>query len=131
MKKLLTCLALLMILACNEEPKERIPPVTAPFSEVDTLAINDWWNRADNPIIQLKVNRDSVVAFGIYTVSNNTLKLSAQMYPLYPEETREVRLEIEKDGDWKELEKQTVNDLGRTNLDGGTLLQFEQRSRHA
>ena len=68
---------------------------------MDTLAINDWWNRKDNPIIDLKVNRDSVVAFGMYTVSNNTLKLSAQLYPLYPDETREVRMEIKKMGNGK------------------------------
>ena len=105
-------LLLFFVSSCTEKPKERIPPVIAPFSKVDTLAINDWWNRADNPIIDLKVGRDSVVAFGIYTVSNNTLKLSAQLYPLYPEESREVRLEVEEDGKWTEIQKQNVNDLG-------------------
>ena len=107
--------ALLLLTGCTEKKanlKERTPPVTAPFSDVDTLAINDWWNRADNPIIDLKVGRDSVVAFGIYTVSNHTLKLSAQLYPLYTEETREVRLEIEKNGKWKEVLTQNINDLG-------------------
>ncbi len=106
---------LLLLIGCNEKvekDKERIPPVIAPFSDVDTLAINDWWNRADNPIINLKVSRDSVVAFGIYTVSKNTLKLSAQLYPLFPEETREVSLEVEENGAWEELQKQNVNDLG-------------------
>ena len=100
------------ILSCADLKKEQVPPVIAPFSNVDTLAINDWWNRGNNPIINLKVGRDSVIAFGIYTVSNNTLKLSAQLYPLYPEESREVRLEIEENGEWKELQKQNVNDLG-------------------
>jgi len=108
-------LTLLLLTGCAEkvkETQERIPPVTAPFSDVDTLAINDWWNRAENPIVNLKVNRDSVVAFGIYTVSKNILKLSAQLYPLYPEETRTVRLEIEEEGNWKEIQKKSVNDLG-------------------
>ena len=100
------------ILSCVNQKKEQVPPVIAPFSNVDTLAINDWWNRANNPIIDLKVGRDSVIAFGIYTVSNNTLKLSAQLYPLYPEESREVRLEIEENEEWKELQRQNVNDLG-------------------
>ncbi len=116
MKKLLKLIFVLLLLTgCSEkpkEPKERIPPVIAPFSGVDTLATNDWWNRANNPIIDLKVGRDSVVAFGIYTVSNNILKLSAQLYPLYPEETREVRLEIEENGNWKEIQNQNVNDIG-------------------
>lgn len=107
-----TFLVPFIIFSCTEKTKERIPPITAPFSDVDTLATNDWWNRANNPIVNLKVSRDSVVAFGIYTVSNNTLKMSAQLYPLYPEEVREVRLEIEQDGEWKEIQKQKVNDLG-------------------
>ncbi len=105
-------LATLLIISCAEKTKERVPPVIAPFDNVDTLAINDWWNRDDNPIINLKVGRDSVVAFGIYTVSNKTLKLSAQLYPLYPEEAREVRLEIEENGTWREIQKQNVNELG-------------------
>ena len=88
------------------------PPVIAPFENVDQLAINDWWNRDGNEIIDLKVDRDSVVAFGIYTLSKNILKLSAQLYPLYPKETREVRLEIKENGDWKEIQKQQINDLG-------------------
>ncbi len=116
MKKVLKFIVgLLIVIGCNEKvekPKEQIPPVIAPFSDVDTLAINDWWKRADNPIINLKVDRDSVVAFGIYTVSKQTLKLSAQLYPLYPVESREVRLEIEENGDWKEIQKQKINDIG-------------------
>ncbi len=109
-------LLFVLILSCSEKPKEGIPPVTAPFSNVDTLAINDWWNRSNNPIIDLKVHRDSVVAFGIYTVSNHTLKLSAQLYPLYPEETREVRLEIEKNGEWTPIKTAKVNDIGWSTL---------------
>ena len=109
-------LLVLFISSCVEKPKERIPPVTAPFSNVDTLAINDWWNRSKNPIINLKVDRDSVVAFGIYTVSNQTLKLSAQLFPLYPEETREVRLVLEKNGNWSEIQTTKVNDIGWSSL---------------
>ncbi len=98
--------------SCTENAKEKIPSVKAPFSNVDTLAINDWWNRDSNPIINLKVDRDSVISFGIYTVSNKTLKLSAQLYPLYPDESREVRLEIKENGKWHEIQKQKINDIG-------------------
>ena len=87
-------------------------PVTAPFSKLDTLATNDWWNRDSSKIINLKVPREEVIAFGIYTVSNNTLKLSAQLFPLYPDETREVRLEIKKKDKWAEVQRQKVNDIG-------------------
>jgi len=86
--------------------------VIAPFTDVDSLAINDWWNRDENPIIDLKVPRNEVVAFGIYTVSKNVLKMTAQLYPLYPDETRTVRLEIEEDGEWTEIQTQEINDIG-------------------
>ena len=103
---------LLFLNNCKEPEKKLEPPIVAPFSDVDTLAINDWWNRGDNPIVNLKIARDSVIAFGIYTVSGNTLKLSAQLYPLYPDETREVRLAIMEGNDWKEIQSAEVNDLG-------------------
>lgn len=89
------------------------PPVKAPFLKgEDSLCVDDWWNRPANPIIDLKVPRDQVVCFGIHTLHNRILKLSAQLYPLYPDETREVRLEIEKDGEWTEISLKSVNDLG-------------------
>lgn len=89
------------------------PPVLAPFKKgEDSLATDDWWNRKTSPIIELKVPRDEVVAFGIYTVHGGVLKLSAQLYPLYPDESREVRLELERDGKWEEVGRQKVNDLG-------------------
>ena len=109
---ILPVFVLLLVISCAEKTENRIPPITAPFSNVDTLAINDWWNRGDNPIINLKVDRDSVVAFGIYTASNNTLKLSAQLFPLYPEETREVRLVVMEGTVWKEIQKERINDIG-------------------
>lgn len=89
------------------------PPVQAPFEKgEDSLCVDDWWKRPTSEIIDLKVTRDQVIGFGIYTVHNRILKLSAQLYPLYPEETREVRLEVKRDGEWKQIATQKVNDLG-------------------
>ena len=107
----------LSILGCNpqNQSKEQAsmdPPILAPFENLDTLTTNDWWNRGSSKIIDVKVDRDDVVAFGIYTVSNGTLKLSAQLFPLYPDETREVRLAVKKNDSWQEIKKQKVNDLG-------------------
>jgi len=95
-------------------PISETPPIIAPFKNLDTLSTNDWWNRGPNPIINLKVDRKDVVAFGIYTVSNNTLKLSAQLFPLYPAEPREVRLEIKTKNKWVEIQKRKVNEIGWT-----------------
>ena len=110
------------------------PPVLAPFENLDTICTNDWWNRAPNPIIDVKVERDQVVAFGIYTVSKNTLKMSAQLYPLYPDETREVRLEVQEDDAWKEIQTKQVNDIGWSALfrveDWDTTRDIPYRIRH-
>ena len=109
---------LVLTFSCTKEKKENTDEklfqgiVKAPFDSLDTLSTNDWWNRDSNPIINLKVERKDVIAFGIYTVSNSTLKLSAQLFPLYPEESREVRLEIKKDNKWIEIQKRKVNEIG-------------------
>jgi hypothetical protein len=119
MKKLgfLVITVLFVFSNCNDEPAvipnpDLPPPIVSPFKNLDSLATNDWWNRKPNKILNLHVSRDSVVAFGMYTVSNKTLKLSAQLYPLYPNESREVRLEMQKKGKWKEVQRQIVNDIG-------------------
>lgn len=98
------------LFSCQTKVME--PPVIAPFTDLDTICTNDWWNRTPNPIHDVKVERDQVVAFGMYTVAEGTLKLSAQLYPLYPEETRTVRLELERGGQWQEIATAEVNDLG-------------------
>jgi hypothetical protein len=46
------------------------------------------------------------------THHDRVLKLSAQLYPLYPDETRVVRLEVKRDGGWKEIGIKEVNDIG-------------------
>lgn len=102
-------------LQCNPPEQDRAsmnPPVFAPFEGRDSLATNDWWNRGPNEIIDLKVPRREVIAFGLYTTSNNTLKLTAQLFPLYPDESREVRLEIRENDAWREIAREEVNDLG-------------------
>ncbi len=85
---------------------------TAPFKNLDTLATNDWWNRSANPIINMKVPRDSVIAFGIYTVNKNKLKLSAQFYPLYPKESLTTTLSLWIEGKWQVVQKKSINPLG-------------------
>ena len=102
----------LLIIACQSPSKEGPSYVKAPFEGLDSIATNDWWNRASNPIINVKVARDSVIAFGAYTVANNTLKLTAQLFPLYPEETRTVTLEVKENGAWKAVQQQNINELG-------------------
>ncbi|MEM7381520.1 MAG: alkaline phosphatase D family protein [Bacteroidota bacterium] len=112
MRNITLFLLLFLYLSCQEKKPKEHTYLKAPFTDVDRLVTNDWWNRPENKIIDLKVNRDSVVAFGLYTVNDGILKLSAQLYPLYPEETREVRLALWKKGQWEEVQSQKVHELG-------------------
>ena len=59
---------------------------------VDTLARGEWWTKSfpEGDWRNLKVPRDQTVAFALYTVQDRVLKLTAQLYPLLPEETRTV-----------------------------------------
>ena len=65
----------------SQDSEASTTSVQSPFPGLDTLATEDWWNRKDNEIINMKVERNKVIAFGIYTVSNQTLKLTAQLFP--------------------------------------------------
>ncbi|QEG42855.1 alkaline phosphatase D family protein [Roseimaritima ulvae] len=60
------------------------------------------------------VERKDVICFALYTVHDQTLKLTAQLYPLADDESKTVRLEIEKDGRWVEVAKTTVIEPGWT-----------------
>ncbi len=88
------------------------------FSSLDNRATADWWKRSPDPNakankrnrlkINLEVPREEVIGFAVYTLQNKTLKLTAQLFPLKPDETQEVRLEV-KDGDaWKEIAKEKI-----------------------
>ncbi|QDU58446.1 alkaline phosphatase D family protein [Aeoliella mucimassa] len=119
MSSRLVWLALLAVVVAFASPNTQAaddaigpPPVVAPFKKLDTVCVNDWWNREASPIIDVKVPRDQVVAFGVYTVSEGTLKLTAQLYPLYPNESRTVRLELDRGNGWEQVAEAPVHDLG-------------------
>ncbi len=90
------------------------PPVRAPFTGLDTLCVDDWWNREPSPVVDVRVPRDEVLAFGLYTVHHGVLKMTAQLFPLHPDEARVVRLEVPSaaPGEWVEIARAPVHDLG-------------------
>uniref|UniRef100_UPI003216B7D9 hypothetical protein n=1 Tax=uncultured Draconibacterium sp. TaxID=1573823 RepID=UPI003216B7D9 len=98
------------------------PPVKAPFEKLDLYCVNDWWvhnsKMKDNPkkIIDVDVPRDEVICFGMYTVQDKVMKMTAQLFPLYPEESREVILELKQNGKWKKVAVEKVNDIGWSTL---------------
>jgi len=98
------------------------PPVTAPFEKLDLYCVNDWWVNAekmkDNPkrIIDVDVPRDEVICFGMYTVQDGVMKMTAQLFPLYPKESREVSLELKQNGKWEKVATEKINDIGWSTL---------------
>ena len=96
------------------------------FPSLDHLSTGEWWKRARPPevpskkgkppkrIIELKVPRDEVVAFALYTQDSGTLKLTGQLYPLMPDESREVRLETKQGKEWKEISRVKITYPGWT-----------------
>ncbi len=63
---------------------------------------------------QYPVPRSEVICFALYTVADDTLKLTAQLYPLQDDEDREVRLEVQRDGKWQEVARRKVIEYGWT-----------------
>ncbi len=113
----MNCILSLALLACAALPHPLAaqpgdPPVQPPFEKLDTLCVGRWWEKEPSKIVDLRVPRDQVVAFGIYTVHAGTLKLSAQLFPLYPDESREVRLEIRTGDTWREVARAQIDDIG-------------------
>ncbi|NQT86514.1 alkaline phosphatase D family protein [bacterium] len=61
-----------------------------------------------------KAPKDKVIAFALYTLHNNTLKLTAQLYELDADAPRTVRLEVNKDGKWGQVAETQVIERGWT-----------------
>ncbi|WP_153558325.1 hypothetical protein [Roseimaritima sediminicola] len=55
-----------------------------------------------------------VICFALYTVHDNTLKLTAQLYPLGDDAERTLRLEVNKDGRWRQVATAKVIEAGWT-----------------
>jgi len=60
------------------------------------------------------VAKKDVICFALYTVHNQTLKLTAQLYPLADDDSKTVRLEIRRDREWAPVATTTVIETGWT-----------------
>lgn len=81
-------------------------PFGTEFPNLDSFAVGEWWKKpkpkGPNPPPSMNVPRDQVVAFALYTQQQGVLKLTAQLYPLKPDEPRLARLELFRNGEWTE-----------------------------
>jgi hypothetical protein len=78
--------------------------------QLDRFSRRDIWGQQNNNFLAkfVKVPRNQVVGFALYTHDHGVLKMSAQLYPLQEGEAREVRLELKTDGQWREVAKAPV-----------------------
>jgi hypothetical protein len=87
------------------------PPFPGPRGEkLDLCCREDIWEKEATGFLAkfVKVPRDEVVAFALYTHDRGVLKLSAQLFPLKRGEPREARLELQRDGAWREVARAPV-----------------------
>ncbi len=66
------------------------------------------------PLKVPEVSRDKVICFALYTVQDNILKLTAQLYRLEPAESRNVRLETRRNRRWRQIAQTQVVEQGWT-----------------
>ena len=81
----------------------------------DRAATGEWWKKefkGEEQWMDLEVPRDEVIGFALYTTHKNRLKLTAQFYPLLPDEPRTAVLEIEQDGVWNQVAESKIHELG-------------------
>lgn len=79
------------------------------------LCVTPAWAQIDAFLRDVpEVSRDKVICFCLYTVNNSVLKLTAQLYPLQPNEPRMVRIEVKKNGGWKQIATAKVIEQGWT-----------------
>lgn len=106
---------MIFLFSCNSETTAPPGWDPTPFpgergQGLDTFALAGSWEQDREGFLAnvVKVPRDSVVAFALYTHDNGVLKMTAQLYPLRNDEDREVRLELQRDGAWQEVARAPV-----------------------
>jgi len=89
-------------------------PFGTTYPQLDSLAAGEWWN-AKQPSAKkaalppaMDVPRDQIVAFALYTHDHGVLKLTAQFFPLKPDEERQARLEFQRDGVWTKVATEAI-----------------------
>ncbi len=111
-------LTMIAMAATGARAQETDPqPFGTESPKLDSDATGEWWkpttiergpNKGKPQEPQLRVPRDQVVAFALYTHDHGVLKLSAQLYPLMPDEPRTVTLEFKNGEQWKKVAESPV-----------------------
>ena len=116
-KQPVPCLGLLAFVclfatSAHSQDVPRLEPVPfgSEFPKLDSDAVGEWWkpgqvergkDKGQPQESRLLVPREQVMAFALYTHDHGILKLSAQLYPLMPDEPRTVTLEFQHGDAWQ------------------------------
>ena len=92
---------LIAVLAAGVVPAIAAPKKPPARSRADVLSIP-------------KVEKDERICFALYTVHDNILKLTAQLYPLADDDPRQARLEVRRDGQWQQIATAEIIERGWT-----------------
>ncbi|MEO0793633.1 MAG: hypothetical protein AAFX93_00640 [Verrucomicrobiota bacterium] len=85
-------------------------------NQCDNTAIGKWWIERDGEWGHdkdgrkwfLEREREKALAFVLYTHDDRVLKLTAQTFPLYPEEPKTITLEFFRDGQWQPVAQEPI-----------------------
>ena len=72
------------------------------------------WTISGSKIIRNDDRKFGPILFAQHTLSNNSLKMTAQLPPIGKEDGEFVQLQIKKNGNWKTIEKSRIDSLART-----------------
>ncbi|GHB72939.1 hypothetical protein [Persicitalea jodogahamensis] len=78
---------------------------------LDACATGEWWNwKGDKQMSRFMQERprDKVIAYAVYTHDRGVLKMTAQLFPLYPNEPEAVTLEMKMNGKWKKIAQEKI-----------------------
>jgi hypothetical protein len=82
--------------------------------DADEVCIGQWWiSKPDENHKEMREwvrsrSRDKTLAFALYTHDNGVLKLTAQCFPLLPDEPKAAVLEFKKNGYWEPDQVQSL-----------------------
>ncbi|MCB1120358.1 MAG: hypothetical protein KJT03_02315, partial [Verrucomicrobiae bacterium] len=109
MKIYLASLATILLLGIPGFAKSAFPGERG--ADLDKATREDIWEREPQGWLEefVRVDRDKVIAFAVYTQQAGVLKMTAQLFPLKPGEKREVTLEFKENGKWKKAKSAKVN----------------------
>jgi hypothetical protein len=98
--------AVLCCLSAATTAQERADVFGPEYKNLETMSTGEWWNVKPNNrrTMNMNVERDQVVAFAVYTHDHGTLKLTAQLFPLKPDEAKTTTLEFrDNNGTWQQV----------------------------